>query len=422
MKNLARMIFRFLAGQILRRYQPTVIAIAGSVGKTATKEAISAALSTSGRTVRKTSGNFNAEIGVPVTIIVGGQARQHWWQWLSVIGAGLNWLTTNKAYPQTLVLELAADKPGDLQPLLDLTHPQIGVLTSTAPEHLEFFGDADGVVAEESLIVRTLPAHACAVVNIDDERNAAMIAKLPARVVTYGWHQAATVRAESATMTRNAHGLPDGMVVKVAVDGSVIPVAMPGVIGRHQALPLLAALAVAKALGEDVMSAIKSFSGYQPPPGRMRLLAGVEGSLLIDDSYNASPEAMAAALTTLFDLEVPGKKYAILGQMSELGTAAVDWHERIGRMIIPKTMTELITVGPLAEKIGLAAITAGFPNTRVHNVPDAASATAILRPKLTNGDVVLLKGSRYAARLERAAHILLANPQTDSTKLVGGGG
>lgn len=421
MKHFARTIFRFLAGQILRRYHPTVIAIAGSVGKTATKEAIAAVLATSERMVRKTSGNFNAEIGVPVTIIVGGQARHHWWQWVGVIGTGLNWLTTNKPYPRVLVLELAADKPGDLQPLLDLAHPQIGVLTSTAPEHLEFFGDADGVVAEESLIVRTLPPDAHAVVNIDDERNAAMLAKLKAHVISYGWHSAATVRAVSATMIRNAHGLPDGMVVKVAVDGSVIPVAMPGVIGRHQALPLLAALAVAKALGDDIMSAIKSFSGWQPSPGRMRLLSGVEGSLLIDDSYNASPEAMAAALTTLFDLEVPGKKYAILGQMSELGTAAVDWHERIGRMIIPKTITELVTVGPLATKIGEAAITAGFPNTRVHNVTDAGSAAAILRPKLTSGDVVLLKGSRYAARLERAVRILLANPQTDSAKLVGGG-
>lgn len=420
MKPLARWVFRLLATIILRRHHPVVVAVAGSVGKTATKDALAAALNSAERPARGTVGNFNAEIGVPATVMSAGGSPTSLGGWVRLVFRGLRQALLGRTYPALLVLELAADHPGDLRPLLKMIQPTVGVLTSAAPEHLEFFGDEAGVIAEESLVVRQLPSTGTAVVNIDDPRIAALLPSLTTKVITYGWSHEAQVRADSMSMTKNAHGMPDGMVVKVAIDGSTVPVAIPGVIGRHQVYPILAAIAVGVAVGDEVMSIVQRLSSYVPPPGRMRLFAGREGSLLIDDTYNASPEAVQAALQSLHELEGPSQRIAILGQMSELGAAAAEWHDRIGREVAQLRISELVLVGPLAERIGRAAIAAGFSATNVHMVATAEAAAATILPRLNPSMAVLLKGSRFASRLERAVAILLDNPDRDTTFLVHG--
>ncbi len=281
MKPLIRSLFGLLARLVLRRYRPLVIGVAGSVGKTATKEAVAAGLATAARAVRRTAGNFNAEIGVPTTIINGQGPADSVLGWLKIFFRGLRLLIAPAPYPSVLVLEMGADHPGDLERLLRIVQPNVGILTSAAPEHLEFFGDEQGVVAEESLIVRRVPADGTVIVNLDDPRVAAIVSSLHRRVISYGWSADATVRAEGYSLTKNERGWPDGMVIKVAVSGSVIPVALPGVIGRHQLYPLLAAVAAGLALGDEVISVIQRLSAYQPPPGRMRLFAGAEGSLTV---------------------------------------------------------------------------------------------------------------------------------------------
>ncbi len=415
MKPFIRLILRRLASRILRQHQPLVVVVAGSVGKTATKEAVAAGLA-NGRTVRKTEGNFNAEVGVPVTIIRGGGAPSSVLDWLAVVVEGLFGRRQN--YPQTLVLELGADHPGDLEPLLSLVQPAIGILTSLAPEHLEFFGDERGVINEESLVIRRLAPTATGVVNIDDPEAASLIPQSHQRIVSYGWQPEATVRAESVTVTKNDRGLPDGQVIKVAVQGSTIPVALPGVIGRHQVYPILAAIAVGTIVGDDPVSVSQRLSAYQPPAGRMRLFEGIDGSLIIDDSYNASPAAVLAAIDTLAELDVPGRKYIILGQMSELGAAAARWHDAVGQALAGKNIDRLITVGPLAERIGHAAQSAGVSPDRMMNVDTAEAAAAAIQRDLHAGDALLVKGSRYASRLERAVKLLLGHPERDSQNLV----
>lgn len=405
---------------ILRRYHPMVIAIAGSVGKTATKEAIASALHSTQRTIRKTPGNFNAEMGVPATIMSGRRPPHSLIDWLSILLDGKRQAFFGGPYPSTLVLELAADHPGDLPPLLRLVSPKIGVLTSAAPEHLEYFGDEQAVIDEESQVVRMLPSEGTAVVNIDDPRIRELLPELTCRVVTFGWSQDAMVRAESVSLTKDDRVLPDGMVAKVSLDGSTIPVAIPGVIGRHQVYPLLAAIAVGRIMGDEAMSIIQRFSTYVPPAGRMRLFHGREGSLIIDDTYNASPEAVQAALHTLHELDVPSDRIAVLGQMSELGSASAEWHDRIGREIAKLRLDHVVTVGPLAERIGRAALAAGFPATAIHHAADATAAASVVQPLLTSGTAVLIKGSRFASRLERAVAILLDNPDHDTPFLVSG--
>jgi len=418
MKHFIRLIFRFVARLVRERYQPMVVSVAGAVGKTAAKEAIAAAITTKKRSVRKTIGSFNAEIGVPVTIITGGSGHRSWWQWWGVLFRGLGAVIKTVDYPAVLVLEMAADHPGDLLPLLKLARPKISVLTSLAPEHLEYFGSEEAVIAEESLVIRQLPANGCAIVNIDDQRIQQLIVKPPVRQISFGWDRAAEVRAVEMNYIREPAGQISGLIITVQIGEQRWPVTLPGVIGRHQAYPLLAALAVGRALGDQPADSITQLSTYQPPPGRMRILPGIEGAMLIDDSYNASPEAVQAALKSLTELPVPGKKYAVLGQMSELGASTVSWHERIGRQIKLTELTELITVGSLAATISQSAIAGGFPSSHVHNVPDAETAAALLQSRLGPGDAVLIKGSRYASRLERAVRILLADPDRDAGKLV----
>ena len=423
MKSIARKIFRSLARRILRTYHPVVIGVAGSVGKTATKEAIAAALLQPGRAVRKTEGSFNAEIGVPATIVAAGPAPVSVGGWVERLLTGLRTAYRPGDYPQFLVLEMGADHPGDLIGLIDLAQPVIGVLTSTAPEHLEFFGSEEKVIDEESRIVRSLGPDGIGIMNIDDPHAAQVREKLTAKVITYGWSPAAMIRADGFALTKNDHGLPTGMVLKVAVDGSVIPVPIPGVLGRHQAYPVLAAMAVAQALGFDLLQTGKNLVQYTAMPGRMRLLDGLHESLIIDDSYNASPAAVTAAITALEELDVPGKKYLVLGQMSELGSSAVRWHDQVGHELGRKNFEMLITVGDLAKRIGAAASVAGFPSSRIQNVETPAAAAAMLRGKLSTGDVVLLKGSKYpkpgySGYVNKAVGLLLARPDRDAALLV----
>lgn len=420
MKWLIRLYFRFLARLILARAKPMVVAVAGSVGKTGTKDAVAAALRSPNRSVRKTMGNFNAEIGVPATIMNAGWPPSSMARWLRLLLRGKRQALFGGRYPTTLVLELASDHPGDLRPLINLVKPTVGVLTSLAPEHLEFFRDESGVVEEESQLVLTLPKNGTAIVNIDDPRIAALVPRLTCRVVTYGWSPQAMVRADSLTVTKDNQVIPDGMVVKISLDGSTIPLALPGVLGQHQVYPVLAAVAVGRVLGDEVMPIIQRLSSYVPPPGRMRLFHGRDGSLLIDDTYNASPEAMRAALQTLHELDVPHLRIAVLGQMSELGATSAEWHDQIGREVAQLHIHDLVTVGPLAERIGTAAVTAGMDAAHVHNVPTAEAAATLVQPLLSPGVAVLLKGSRFASHLERAMPILLDNPEKDIPYLVSG--
>ncbi len=419
MKGIVRFVFRALAGLTLRRYRPVVIGIAGSIGKTASKEAIAAALSAKQRYVRKTVGSFNGEIGVPLTILTGQAAPSGWWSWLMALGRSVGVaLGRKRAYPEYLVLELGADKPGDLAMLMHIAKPQIGVLTAITPEHLEFFGDMQAVVNEESAVVLDLPADGQAVINIDEPNAAAVAKQVPERVIAYGWSPRATIRAVRSTAPLSDRGLPTGMQVSIRMDNQEQQISLPGVFGQHSVYPVLAALAVGQIVGISTPELVEGLQDYQPPPGRMRLLEGLEGTLLIDDSYNASPAAMQAGLDAVAGMQLPGRTFAILGQMSELGSDAALWHDRIGRKLTPDRIYGLITVGPLAERIGAAAKKKGLPEDRIWNVPNAEAAALLIRPMLQSGDAIYVKGSRYASRLERTVRLLLHNPARDLSKLV----
>lgn len=407
----------FFARRTLARYRPRVVAVAGSVGKTSTTRAVAAVLARAFRT-RSPIKNYNNEIGVPLTILGQGAAGVSPFGWAAVFGRSA-WLAFGpaQAYPEVLVLEMATDKPGDLDWLVALAPPDVSVLTAVSEEHTEFLGDLDGVAKEEGTIVRA--ARGTAVLNADDPRVAAM-ASDAVRPLLYGFAAHADVRAES-TETEAAFGTVFtrfGLVI----GGVRRPVNLPQAIGDGNVSAALAAAAVALALGVDPDVIPYGLAEYQPPPGRLRVLPGTDGLTLVDDTYNSSPRAAELALRTFRALPSgPGaRRVAALADMLELGHLTEESHRRVGALAAESGLDLLIGVGPASERLCRAAREAGMPEERVLHVRDAAAAVAALDGRLGRGDLLLVKGSR-GMRMERVVKALMAEPERARELLVGQG-
>ena len=337
-----------------------VIAITGSVGKTTTKELTAAVLATRYPLLRN-EGNLNSEIGLPLVLLE---------------------LTQNH---RRAVLEMGMWAPGEIALLCDIAKPDAGIITNVGPSHLERLGTMEAIAAAKAELVEALPEGGVAVLNADDERVAAMANRTNANVITYGLAPTADVRAEEI----ESHGLA-GVHFALTHGSERAPVysRLPGRAMVHNAL---AAAAVAITDGLELNDIAAALSAAQIP-ARLVAHKGRGGSLIIDDTYNASPASMRAALDLLG--EVPGRKYAVLGDMRELGTAEMEGHRDIGRYAAG-IADVIYAVGEIGRWIGDAAIAAGHGN--VHIVADKAEIAPAILPQLDAGDVVLLKASRALA-------------------------
>jgi UDP-N-acetylmuramoyl-tripeptide--D-alanyl-D-alanine ligase len=414
MKMFAKNLIAALARAVLKKYQPLVIGITGSVGKTSTKEAIFAVLA-SKMSVRKSPGNYNTEFGVPATILGISAPGRSPFRWLGAIARALGLLMIRDAtYPKVLVLEMAADRPGDIEFLVRIAPPKIGVLTTIGPAHLERFGTIERVAAEKSLLPKALPSDGTAILNADDERVMATAPKTKARVVSYGFREDAAVRAAdiSTTLTHNEDGqIGAGMTAKVAADGAVVPMRLDGVLGAGHVYAALAATSVGVALGMNLVEIAEALRAYTPPLGRMRVISGIKYTIILDDTYNASPLSMRAALETLRSLPIAeeNQRIAVLGDMLELGAETDKAHEEVGRHVAELGIDLLVAVGERARAIHEAASIAGMSADRMFHFGSAEEAGRFVQEKLKKGDVVLAKGSR-AMRMERVVKELMAEP------------
>lgn len=344
----------------LSRSKLKVVAITGSVGKTTTKELVSAVLGTR-YPLLKNEGNLNSEIGLPLVLLE---------------------LTTRH---RRAVLEMGMWAPGEIAFLCDIAMPEIGIVTNVGPSHMERLGSIEAIADAKAELVESLPADGVAVLNADDPRVAAMAARTPANVLTYGLCAEADVRAKDVA----SRGLAGVNFTLVHGDESA-PVysRLPGRAMIHNALAAAAAGIVDGLSVEEVAAALSDAQ----VPTRLVAHRGVNGSTLLDDTYNASPASMRAALELLG--EVPGRKIAVLGDMRELGAAESEGHREVGRCAAE--VADLIyLVGDLGRWIGDAAIQAGHGD--VHIVRDKSEIAQALLPQLAPGDVVLLKASRALA-------------------------
>ncbi len=414
MKNLFKstvaIVLGLFARAVIHRYQPTIVMITGSVGKTSAKDAVATVLATK-FFIRKSDKSFNSEFGVPFTILGVGNPWGNPFAWLSIIKNAVALLFLPNHYPNMLVLETGADKPGDLSRILRIATPDAVVVTRLPdiPVHVEAYTSPEAVQEEEFSPAYALRAAAPLIIPSDKPHIREMSARTPARVISYGMSGEAVVRVQHIDFYKNESGVV-GMTAEVCFGDEVGTIVVRGSVGKVQILPVAAALATGHAFGIALKEALVALEAYVPPPGRGRLLRGKNGSTLIDDTYNSSPVAVEEALETLKNFPGAKRRVAILGDMLELGRYSVQEHERIGTLA-KQSADIVVAVGIRSRALALAdgpAQTLQFDDSR-------AAAIALV-DLVKEGDVVLVKGSQ-SIRTERIVEALLADP-ADASKLV----
>ncbi len=403
---------------VVRKYKPRIIAVTGSVGKTSTKDAIYTVLA-EGAHARKSEKSFNSEVGVPLTILGCPNAWDNPLLWIQNLFHGLLLIIFSTTYPEWLVLEIGADTPGDIRSISAWLPVDIAVITRLPemPVHVEFFGSPDEVIEEKASLITALKPGGTLVLFGDEERARALAERAEKRgcgVVFFGLSEPNDVRGTNfAVATEPGNAWPVGMQcdIELKVSGGkkeTIPVVIRGVLGAHPMLSLVAAAAVGAALGKSVAEMGAALSSYVPPPGRMRLLPGLKGSLLIDDTYNSSPAAAEAALGAL-TLISNGRHIAVLGDMLELGRHSVEEHRKLGTLAA-RSVDILAVVGPRARDIAQGALDAELPDSTILHYDDSRIAGEELKNLIGPGDVILIKGSQ-STRMERAVEELMHEPE-----------
>ena len=342
-----------------RRFDPLVVGVTGSIAKTSTKEAVAAVLGGRFRTL-KSEGNQNNEIGLPLTVLRLGPEHE------------------------AAVLEMGMYVGGEIADLARIARPSIGIVTAVQAVHLARIGSLEAIEAAKGELLEALPPGGTAILNADDPIVRTMGPRTVARVVTYGFADDADVGAESV----QTGGL-DGMRFVLRAVGDRRPVTIP-TLGRLSVHNGLAAAAVGLAAGLTPDEVVAGLAGGWSAPHRVGLIR-LGSVTVIDDSYNASPGSMFAALDLLRGL--PGRHVAVLGEMLELGDAHDDGHHAVGEAA-GHAADLVIVVGAGASGLAEGARDAGLATGRVLHVTDAAAALEALRPRLRDGDVVLVKASR----------------------------
>ena len=341
------------------RFSLRVIGITGSVGKTSTKELTHAVLSRRGSTM-KTPGNRNSILGLPPALF--SLRPHHRWA----------------------VLEMGMYTVGEIKRLCELTRPHVGVVTMIDAVHMERAGSLENIVRAKQELVEALPAEGTAILNKDEPLVMGMADHTQARVLTYGLDPEADLWADEI----ESMGL-NGIRFTLHTQQQSLRLQVP-LLGRHSVHTVLRAAAVGRNEG---LTWDEIVHGLQAMPAQLRIVTapGPAGSLILDDTYNASPASMMAALNLLADLD--GRRMAVLGDMLELGAAEEASHRLVGRRAL-QVADVLVTVGPRGRIIGEEAVQAGMPSNRVHLCVDAEAAITLLNDQIRAGDAVLIKGSR----------------------------
>ena len=408
--------------RVIKKYQPIIIGITGSVGKSSTKQAIAAVLKDQ-LNIRQSKGNYNNEIGVPLTIFGCSSPGKNLLGWLGVfIKIGFLLVFKKKSYPKVLVLEMAADRPGDIEYLIKIAPCQIGALTAISPAHTEFFKTMENVAKEKQAIIAHLPKSGWAVLNADDENVRALKNKTSARVLTYGLSSRADIQAREIYLDQELKDSgPDikGLRFKIHYQGNIVPVFLPQMIGLSQVYSVLAAIAAGITFNFDLVSIASALKKYHPLPGRMVLLKGTNESLIIDDTYNSSPKSVESALKALLEIKThpQAEKRVILGDMLELGNLSQRAHYQIGQKIGQMGFDYLLTVGEQAREIAKGARQSDFRKDRIFSFEYSLGVAKFLRKKLNRGDIVLVKGSQ-GIRMERIVKQIMAKPYLAKKYLV----
>ncbi len=409
-----------LAEAYVKIYRPKIIAITGNVGKTSAKYAVEAVLKSKYR-VRSAGGNLNNELGVPLTIL--GDYSDDYYSgggtflfWLKVIFKGFFGIFSQFKYPEFLVLEYGADRPGDIEKLVKFFKPHIAVVTAVGaiPVHVEFFEDTKGLAKEKSKLLKFLDHDDYAILNADDPQVLEMQHKTKAKISTIGFSVDAEMRISDFVISLDEENRPTGVGFKLNYNGSFVPVRLHGSLGQSQALAAATGAMTGAILGLNLINISIALEHYYGPAGRLRILSGVKNSLIVDDTYNSSPASANLALETLKHLPAK-RKIAVLGDMLELGKYSEEAHREIGKLA-GEICQVLICIGDKSKFTSDSAL-GGISQENIYNFHTSEDAKEKVLELIQSGDVILVKGSQ-GMRMEKIVEIIIGEPERKRELLV----
>lgn len=399
-KKLVQYKLKFIARKILNKHKPKIIGISGSVGKTSAKEAIRKVLEKNFK-IYASEKSMNTDFGLPVTIfrteppdnvrdIIG---------WIKVFTKGIKEIYSEN-YPDILILEMGVDSPGDMGYLLSIVKPDISIITGLSPVHAEYFGGVERILEEKSKIIVEVP-EAHAVINIDFGELKGLSKEIKNKKLLYSVND-----KEGNVVAEKVETTLDGLKIKILYKDEAFNVTTK-LFGEHSSYAVLAAFSVGVILGMEPKEIVKQLKDIEPMPGRMNLLKGVRGSLIIDDSYNSSPLAVLKALEAVDKFKKKKNIIVALGSMNELGEESESEHRKIGAEVA-KAADVLVTVGEAARNwIATEAMLRGLEKVKIQSFMDPFSAGEYLERIVSKDDLVLLKGSQNGVFIEEAVKYLL---------------
>ena len=423
MIKILEYILKIQAKIILWRYKPIIVAVTGSVGKTSTKEAIYRVLKKKFK-VRRNLGNYNNEIGVPLTILGSKTGGSSIFAWLIIFLKTIKIIIWEENYPKILVLEMGVDKPGDMKYLTSFIPVNIGVFTAIGefPVHIEFFPEKDKLVEEKALLIKSIQKDGLAVLNYDDLSVRMVGDELSDQIkkINYGFGQGADLRIDNFELEINNFDKGDfGINFKMDYQGSIVPIRLLKALGKQQVYAIAAATSVGSFFNINMVEVSEAFREYYILPGRTNLIKGVKNTWIIDDTYNASPLAVSAALDIL---EAAGasdgnRKIAVLGDMMELGVETENGHRQVGKKAA-SIADLLFTVGERSRFISDEAKKHGLAKDKIFEFSQSSEAGIPLQQEIKKGDIILIKGSR-SIKMEKIVKEIMAEPEKANKLLVG---
>jgi UDP-N-acetylmuramoyl-tripeptide--D-alanyl-D-alanine ligase len=396
-----------------------VIGITGSVGKSSAKKAIYEILKKKYKVYCDKS-CYSADISIPLAIIgleSGGHSVD---KWIRIIFKTISSLIKKNDYPDVIILEMGVNKPNDMKKMLAAAKLDIGIITSIGnfPSHTEYFKDAKQIVREKFLLARSLGKKDLAILNLDDELIKELSGSVKAEIITYGFGESADIRAEEILSGGKKFRTEDGsmgMRFKISFKGTTMPFRLPYALGRGQIYSALSAVAIGIRFGFNLVEMSEILSSYQPLAGRMKIIKGVNGSLIIDDTFNSNPNSALSALETIKKLEAP-RKIAVLGDMLELGERCEAGHKEVGKDVA-RSVDFLFTYGDKSKTIGQQAQKNEMKEENIFHFENIEELIDLLKKAIQAGDIILIKGSR-AMHMEKIVREIMAKPELADELLV----
>lgn len=394
MIKILQKYLRFWSRVFLKRVEPEIVAISGSVGKTSAKEAVSQVLRKKfGAGVRKSEGNLNNETGVPLAILGYRKSPKNIFDWFKILFSS-PFRALKKENLKVLILEMAADKPGDINYLVSFARPKIAVLTGIGPAHIAAFGELEKIIDEKTDLLRALPADGWAILNIDDRYLKKVSYGGRWQTKTYSTGERADFMAKAITTKVDQFKAKTTFQLQIQAKNYQVQLATLGTTAN--VLAALAAVGVGQTYEIAIPDIIDALGEIESQSHRMNILQGKNGTVIIDDCYNANPLSMKAGLDVLRVLPKPlalGRKIAILGDMLELGKIESEAHQIIGEYA-RKVASQVISIGKVSRR---------YKADKHFSRPE--EAIPYLLANIQENDIILIKASR-AIGLERVVEAL----------------